>query len=201
MRHAHQDCQQIAVDENGVVDLDRLAKVIAGIDDAAKPRTLVSIMAANNETGVIQPMDEIAAMAESANIALHSDMVQIFGKRHINFAASKISYASLSAHKIGGPSGVGALLVRPGCRLSSLLRGGGQEQGRRAGTENLVGIAGFGGAADDALGDIGHYQTMAKWRDAFERRMLEQRSGVAVFGRAAPRLGNTSCIARIGKSG
>ncbi|MDB0013806.1 cysteine desulfurase [Alphaproteobacteria bacterium] len=200
VRYAHQDCQQIGVDENGVVDLDRLAKVIAGIDDAAKSRTLVSIMAANNETGVIQPMDEIAAMAESANIALHSDMVQIFGKRHINFATSKISYASLSAHKIGGPSGVGALLVRPGCRLSSLLRGGGQEQGRRAGTENLVGIAGFGGAADDALGDIGHYQTMAKWRDAFESRMLEQRSGVEVFGRAAPRLGNTSCIAAAGKA-
>jgi cysteine desulfurase len=139
-------------------------------------------------------------MAKSANIALHSDMVQIFGKHHINFDASKISYASLSAHKIGGPSGVGALLVRPGCRLSSLLRGGGQEQGRRAGTENLVGIAGFGGAADDALGDIGHYQTMAKWRDDFERRMLDQRSGIAVFGRDAPRLGNTSCIAALGKA-
>ena len=121
-------------------------------------------------------------------------------RRHINFAASKISYASLSAHKIGGPSGVGALLVRPGCRLSSLLRGGGQEQGRRAGTENLVGIAGFGGAADDALGDIGHYQTMAKWRDDFERRMLNQRSGIVVFGRDAPRLGNTSCIAASGKA-
>jgi cysteine desulfurase len=116
---------RLPVDENGVVDLDMLATVIAGIDDEAKPRTLISIMAANNETGVIQPMDEIAAMAKSANIALHSDMVQIFGKRHINFDASKISYASLSAHKIGGPSGVGALLVRPGCRLSSLLRGGG----------------------------------------------------------------------------
>ena len=126
VRHAHQNCHQIAVDENGVVDLDMLATVMAGIDDAAKPRTLISIMAANNETGVIQPMDEIAAMAKSANIALHSDMVQIFGKCHINFDASKISYASLSAHKIGGPSGVGALLVRPGCRLSSLLRGGGQ---------------------------------------------------------------------------
>jgi cysteine desulfurase len=200
VRHAHQNCHQIAVDENGVVDLDMLATVMAGIDDAAKPRTLISIMAANNETGVIQPMDEIAAMAKSANIALHSDMVQIFGKRHINFDASKISYASLSAHKIGGPSGVGALLVRPGCRLSSLLRGGGQEQGRRAGTENLVGIAGFGGAADDALGDISHYQTMAKWRDDFERRMLDQRSGIAVFGRDAPRLGNTSCIAALGKA-
>jgi cysteine desulfurase len=200
VRHAHQNCYQITVDKNGVVDLDMLALVIAGIDDAAKPRTLISIMAANNETGVIQPMEEIAVMAESANIALHSDMVQIFGKCHINFAESKTSYASLSAHKIGGPSGVGALLVRPGCRLSSLLRGGGQEQGRRAGTENLVGIAGFGGAAVDALGDIGHYQTMAKWRDDFESRMLDQRTGVAVFGRDAPRLGNTSCIAALGKA-
>ena len=200
VRHAHQNCHQIAVDENGVVDLGMLATVISGIDDVAKQRTLISIMAANNETGVIQPIDDIAEMAESANIVLHSDMVQIFGKRHINFSASKISYASLSAHKIGGPSGVGALLVRPGCRLSSLLRGGGQEQGRRAGTENLVGIAGFGGAADDALGDIGHYQIMTKWRDDFERRMLDQRSGIAVFGREAPRLGNTSCIAASGKT-
>ena len=150
---------------------------------------------------LLQPMDDIAAMAESANIALHSDMVQIFGKRHINFATSNISYASLSAHKIGGPSGVGALLVRPGCRLSSLLRGGGQEQGRRAGTENLVGIAGFGGAADDALGDIGHYQKMAKWRDDFERRM----SGSAKRDRGVwPRCASAwqyQLYCRIGKSG
>ena len=200
VRHAHDHCHQIAVDHNGVVDLDALAAAIAHIDDAIRPNTLISIMAANNETGVIQPIAEIAEMARLANIAFHSDMVQMFGKRHIEFTASNISYASLSAHKIGGPAGVGALLVRPGSRLSSLLRGGGQEQGRRAGTENLVGIAGFGGAADEALGDIGHYQKMAKWRDDFEARMLAERGGIQVFGQGAPRLGNTSSIAAAGKS-
>ena len=200
VRFAHENTNQIAVDENGVIDLDLLAAAIAGIDEAARPRTLISVMAANNETGVVQPIAEIAEMARSADIAFHSDMVQIFGKDHLDFANANISYASLSAHKIGGPAGVGALLVRPGCRLSSLLRGGGQEQGRRAGTENLLGIAGFGGAADDALGDIGHYQKMAKWRDDFETRMLAERGGIEIFGRMAPRLGNTSCIAAAGKA-
>ena len=165
VRHAHDRCQMIAVDENGIIDLNQLAATLSMIDDTVKPDTIISVMAANNETGVLQPIEKIAEMACSSNLAFHSDMVQVFGKKHLDFTNSEISYASFSAHKIGGPTGVGALLVRPGCRLASLLRGGGQEQGRRSGTENLIGIAGFGAAAADALGDIGHYNKMAEWRD------------------------------------
>ena len=91
--------------------------------------SLISIMAANNETGVLQPLDDIAEIAAEAGIMLHSDMVQFFGKHSMDFSASGIGYASLSAHKIGGPAGVGALLVKPGCALSSLLKGGGPGTG------------------------------------------------------------------------
>jgi len=192
--------QQIGVDANGIIDLDALALVIAAVDEADKARTIISVMAANNETGVIQPIEEIVEMARAANIACHSDMVQVLGKTHIDFAASGLSYASLSAHKIGGPAGVGALLVRPGCGLASLIKGGGQEQGRRSGTENLLGIAGFGAAASDAFADIGHYVKMAGWRNAFEDRMMAERDGVKVLGRDVPRLANTCCIAAAGKS-
>ena len=192
--------QIITVDRHGVIELDSVAAALAAIDDAARPRTLISVMAANNETGVLQPIDKIAAMAAEVNVAVHSDMVQIYGKRHLDFTQSQISYASISAHKIGGPTGVGAVLVRPGSRLTSLLRGGGQEQGRRAGTENLIGIAGFGAAAADAFADIGHYVTMSQWRDDFEAQMIETLTGVQIFGVDAARLGNTSCIAVAGKS-
>ena len=87
------------------------------------------------------------------------------------------------------------MLVRPGCALSSLLKGGGQEQGRRSGTENLIGIAGFGAAATAASGDSAHYSEMAAWRDAFEERVMFALPSVQIFGKSAPRLGNTSCIA------
>ena len=200
VRYAHDRCHLIAVDENGVIDLDQLAAKLSMIDDAIKPNTIISVMAANNETGVLQPIEQIAEMARNSNMAFHSDMVQVFGKNYLDFTNSEISYASLSAHKIGGPAGVGALLVRPGCRLASLLRGGGQELGRRSGTENLIGIAGFGAAAADALGDIDHFNRMAAWRNDFEARVLDERDGIAVFGKSVPRLGNTSCIAAAGKA-
>jgi cysteine desulfurase len=200
VRNAHDCCTMISVDENGIVDLDQLETKLSMIDEAEKPNTIISVMAANNETGVIQPIGQIAEMARRFNLAFHSDMVQIFGKNHLDFTSLEISYASISAHKIGGPAGVGALLVRPGCRLAGVLRGGGQEQGRRSGTENLLGIVGFGAAAADALGDIGHYKKMVTWRNEFETRMLNERNGITVFGKSAPRLGNTSCIAAAGKS-
>jgi len=189
------DASLVAVDSEGRIELDALREVVARLDEAARPATLVSVMMANNETGVIQPVDEIVRIAREAGVAVHSDMVQMLGKQHLDFAGSGLDFASLSAHKIGGPAGVGALLVRPGQAMTSLLRGGGQEQGRRSGTENVVGIAGFGGAAKAAFDDIAHYRRMAGWRDAMEARLLGARGDVTLFGAGAGRIGNTCCLA------
>ena len=189
------DAKRIPVDPEGRVDLDALGEMLAKLDDSARPRTLLSVMTANNETGVIQPIDEIVALAKRAGVAVHSDMVQVLGKQHLDFANSGLDFASLSAHKIGGPAGIGALLVRPGRAMTSLLRGGGQEQGRRSGTENVIGIAGFGGAAKAAFDDIAHYRAMSEWRDGLEARLASQRKDAVLFGAGADRLGNTSCLA------
>ena len=189
------DAQVIGVDSEGRIDLDALRDSLAGLADDARPRTLVSVMMANNETGVIQPVDAVVEMARAAGIAVHSDMVQMLGKTHLDFAGSGLDYASISAHKIGGPTGIGAVLVRPGNRLTSLLRGGGQEQGRRSGTENVLGIAGFGAAARAGFDDVGLFRQMAGWRDAFETQMRTMRDDVTIFGSGADRIANTSCIA------
>ncbi len=187
--------QIIGVDAEGRIDLEALRNAVAALDEATRSRTLVSVMMANNETGVIQPVDEIVQIAHEAGVQVHSDMVQMLGKQHLDFSGSGLDFASLSAHKIGGPAGVGALLVRPGRAMTSLLRGGGQEQGRRSGTENVIGIAGFGGAAKAAFDDIAHYRRMASWRDAMETRLLDERGDSTLFGAGAGRLGNTCCLA------
>lgn len=184
----------------GVIDLAHARDVLAAVPETQKPDTIISLMAANNETGVIQPLVEIIELARENGIAIHSDMVQLLGKDHFSFASLGLDYASLSGHKIGGPTGVGALLVKPGNALGSLLLGGGQEQGRRPGTENLIGIAGFGAAASAAFGDIAHYANMARWRDQFEESMLGNLPAVSIFGRQVSRLGNTSCMAIAGKA-
>jgi len=185
----------ISVDAEGRIDLDQLREILASLADAARARTLVSVMYANNETGVIQPIADVVALAREAGVATHSDMVQVLGKQHLDFANSGLDYASLSAHKIGGPTGVGALLVRPGLRMTSLLRGGGQEQGRRSGTENFLGIVGFGAAAMVAFDDVAHYRAMADWRDRLESRVTEGRNDVRLFGATADRIANTACLA------
>ena len=185
----------IGVDSEGRIDLDALRGVLAGLDDATRARTLVSVMMANNETGVMQPVDEIVPIAHRAGVRVHSDIVQMLGKQHLDFSETGLDFASLSAHKIGGPTGVGALLVRPGRAMTSLLRGGGQEQGRRSGTENVIGIAGFGGAAKAAFDDIAHYRRMAEWRDRMESQILRERGDVTLFGARAGRIGNTCCLA------
>ena len=194
------DAVIIGVDSDGRLELDQLRDVLAALDPSRRDRTILSVMMANNETGVIQPIDDVVALAREAGIAVHCDMVQMLGKAHMDFAASGIDYASLSAHKIGGPTGVGALLVRPGRAMTSLLRGGGQERGRRSGTENFLGIAGFGAAARVAFDDVAHYRAMAGWRDAFEARLSDMRDDVVVYGGAADRLANTSCLSVGGKS-
>ena len=193
----------IDVDPDGRINLAHLEAILGGLEDTSNTpleQTIVSVMAANNETGVIQPLEAIVALTRKAGVAVHSDMVQVLGKSHLDFAASGLDFASLSAHKIGGPTGVGALIVRPGQALSSLLRGGGQEGGRRSGTENFLGIAGFGAAAKAAFEDVGHYRQMGGWRDALEAQVMQARQDVTIFGRGVDRIPNTSCLAVGSKS-
>jgi cysteine desulfurase len=132
----------------GMVDLDRLRALLS-----SGPPALVSVMAANNETGVIQPVAEVAGIVHAAGGLLHVDAIQAFGKIPFDINVMGANLVTLSAHKIGGPQGVGALVLADGLSgLEPLLRGGGQELSRRAGTENVAGIAGFGAAAKVAVG-------------------------------------------------
>ena len=176
------------VDSNGVIDLEALRHLLA----EGKGRALVSLMAANNETGVIQPVAQAAALAREAGALVHCDAVQLAGKAQLAFGDLGIDYLSLSAHKLGGPQGVGALVVRQNAPFASQIKGGGQEFGRRAGTENVAAIAGFAAAADAARND--DPATWAAWRSDLERSLCSRCSDAVVFG-AADRLPNTICIA------
>jgi cysteine desulfurase len=186
----------IPVDRNGVVDLAALERLLG---DARGEPCLVSLMLANNETGVIQPVAEAAAIARTHGARLHCDAVQAAGKIAVDMIALGVDMLTLSAHKIGGPQGVGALVLRDGVTLTPLFRGGGQERGRRAGTENLPGIAGFGAAAAAALADLaaGAPARIAAQRDRLEAALGSQ---AVVHGAGAARLPNTSCIGLPGRS-
>ena len=184
---------EIPVDGDGVVDLGALEALLAGEDTPA----LVSVMLANNETGVLQPVADVAALAHEHGALIHCDAVQAAGKMAIDFRAFGCDLMTLSAHKIGGPSGVGALVVTSGVEgdlaLIPMLRGGGQERGRRAGTENVPGIAGFGAAARAAREGLTDFARLGRWRERIENR-LRQRADSRVYGFGAPRLANTSCL-------
>ncbi|RTL52977.1 MAG: cysteine desulfurase [Bradyrhizobiaceae bacterium] len=183
------------VSSSGVVDLDRLTAMLSG-----QPPTLVSVMLANNETGAIQPVSEIAGIVHSHGGLLHVDAVQALGRIYFDINALNADLLSLSAHKIGGPKGVGALVLGEslGGGFEALIRGGGQEKGRRAGTENVPGIAGFGAAAD-ALVKI---QEPAMARMAKLHRQLENAlkaaPGVTVFSADVARLPNTTLFSAPG---
>ena len=185
----------LPVDSHGVADLawlrDRLGRW-----DAADGKPFVALMLANNETGVIQPVAEAAAMVRASDGWLHVDAIQAAGKIAIDSRALGADTLSISAHKLGGPQGVGALTFGPRATLSRRQHGGGQERGRRGGTENLPGIAGFGAAAVAALGGLEEFQRAAVWRDAVAARLTAV--GCVVMGETAPRLPNTLCVAAAG---
>ena len=196
IRRAAPEAEQIPVDRDGIIVLDALDDLLA-----ADPRpALVSVMLANNETGIVQPVRAIAALAHARSALFHCDAVQAAGKIALDFDAIGADLVSLSAHKLGGPPGVGALIVRDGLEVAPLLRGGGQEGGRRAGTENLAGIAGFAAAATAAAAELTVYDQVRMLRDALERRVAEVAPEAVVLGAAVPRLPNTSAIAMPGVS-
>jgi cysteine desulfurase len=188
--------ERIAVDGDGIVDLARLEHQLA-----ADPRpAIVSVMLANNETGIIQPVAEIAGVARAHGALFHCDAVQAAGKIALGAADIGADLISLSAHKLGGPMGIGALVVTGNAEPSALIRGGGQERGRRAGSENLPGIAGFAAAAEAAVAGIGDYQRVGRLRDGLERAAIAAVPDALVIGAGALRLPNTTALALPGIS-
>jgi cysteine desulfurase len=179
----------IPVDTDGVVRLDALAALLGASEEPA----LVSVMLANNETGVLQPLPDIVALARRHCALVHCDAVQAVGKITVDFRALGVHLLSVSAHKLGGPAGVGALVVDPGVPLMPLFCGGGQERGRRAGSENVIGIVGFGAAAEIACGP-GDSGRLAELRDGLERRIKAVSPSARLFGPGADRLPNTTCL-------
>ncbi|WP_119154742.1 cysteine desulfurase family protein [Caldimonas tepidiphila] len=180
----------IPVRGDGALDLEA-ARALMGADVA-----LVSVLAANNETGVLMPLGELAALAHGCGAPLHTDATQWTGKLPFRFQDCGADLVSLSAHKLHGPKGVGALLVRQGLQWPALLAGS-QERGRRGGTENLPGIAGFAAAAEALLAGpplAERAAATAALRDALERELLARLPGTRVYGAACPRLPNTSYL-------
>lgn len=176
------------VDSLGIVDLGWLSQALE------KPgKALVCLMLANNETGVIQPVDKASALVRAAEGLLHVDAVQAAGKIAVDFSALGADTLALSAHKLGGPQGVGALVAGTRATVSRRQHGGGQERGRRAGTENVAGIASFGAAARVARDSLASMAEQAHWRDALAQRLKAQ--GAVVLGEGADRLPQTLCFA------
>lgn len=187
------EAAMIPVDHLGLLRLDLLEAELAGGEGA-----LVAVMLANNETGVIHDIPAIAELVHRHGGHLHVDAVQAFGKIPVHFGMLHADSMTLSAHKIGGPQGAGALILADHLTLTPRIRGGGQELRRRAGTENLPGIVGFGRAAE--LMDIAAFERVQELRDRAEERIVAALPDAVIFGRDAPRLPNTICVAVPGAS-
>jgi len=179
----------LPVDSKGVVDPQLVA-------DAIRPDTiLLSVMHANNETGAVQPVEEIGRIARQRGITFHSDAIQAFGKIAMGTVLDYADMVSVSAHKVYGPRGVGALLVRRGTSLSPIMTGGHHEHGLRPGTENMAAIAGFAAAAGQAVEKLAaEAARLAVLRDRFEEMLLQTIPNISINSCDAPRTPNTSSI-------
>lgn len=193
---AVQDTARIPVDSNGMIYLDALEDLLK--KSPAPP--LVSVMLANNETGVVQPIQKIAELVHAHGGLLHCDAAQGLGRIPVNFVLLGVDMLTLSAHKAGGPKGAGALVLGDRVGINPQLRGGGQEQRRRAGTENFVGIVGFGAALETLVDDMVTTSNWVHWRTDFEQNIALAAPAAIVYGQAAPRLPNTTYIGMPGVS-
>lgn len=186
---------RIGVDRNGIADLAALSDALAR-HDKTDGLPLVAIHAANNETGVIQPVDRIAEIVKAAGGVLVIDAVQAVGRIPIDMSAGYADYLIVSSHKIGGPKGVGAIVAAADLMMPKpLINGGGQEKGHRGGTENLAAIAGFGAAARQALAGPRDIDLVARRRDEIEALVKSLAVDAEIFGNGAPRLANTTFFA------
>jgi cysteine desulfurase len=183
---------EIPVAADGAVNLLSLR---ASLSSTTVPGpALLSLQLANNETGAVQPVDEAVALAVELGLKVHSDAVQAMGRVPVDFAGLGLDALSLSSHKIGGPMGAGALIARDGFPLKPLIAGGGQERRRRAGTENVAAIAGFGAAAEAAVSDLSSAERIAELRDRLEREAIGIAPGCVVVAAGVQRLPNTTCL-------
>ncbi len=186
---------RLPVTPDGTVDLDQLEATLTSHDTPL----LICVMAANNETGVIQPIAQIASLVHENDGVLLCDMVQVPGKLNPSDFVPHADLITLSAHKFGGPKGIGALINTSGVQLQALFGGGGQERKLRSGTENVSGIAGFGAAAKAAI-ETPLDGAVAVLRDKLESALLQAREEAVIFGQDVARLPNTTCVALPGTS-
>ncbi|MBK1697617.1 cysteine desulfurase family protein [Rhodovibrio salinarum] len=187
---ARPDAETVPLRSDGTVDLDALDVALAADDRPA----LVSVMLANNETGAINPVQQVVEIARRHGARVHCDAVQAPGKIAVDARALGVDLITVSSHKLGGPQGAGALAVLDGQSVAPLLAGGGQERKQRAGTENVPAIAGFGAAAEAALADLVRMTECAAWRDRLEAEARALCPRLQVHGAGAARLPNTSCL-------
>jgi cysteine desulfurase len=180
---------QLTVDSDGIVDLACLARSLA----AGPKNALVSLMLANNETGAIQPVAEAAELTHRHGAIIHCDAAQAVGRMAVDWQGLGVDLMTLSAHKFGGPQGVGALLIRPGTSMLPLIGGGGQEFHLRGGTENVAAICGMAAALRSALGDDA--DSMTAGRNRLESRLKAVSPALRIFAEGVRRLPNTSCFA------
>ncbi len=179
---------------SGVIDVDALAQLLAGNTQ----QTLISVMLVNNETGVIQPIDQIVALARKHGALVHTDAVQAVGRMALDVQKTGVDFVSISGHKIGGPQGIGALIIANCAVINAQITGGNQEKNLRAGTENLAAIMAMT-AALDAI-DIPASEKLSVWRDRIEQELSAAAPTLRVFGQDAPRVGNTTMFALPGVS-
>jgi len=183
------DADVLPVLPSGIVDVAALDKMLEG----NTRQTLISVMHVNNETGVIQPMADIVAIARKRGALVHTDAVQAFGKIPLDVQKLGADFVTLSAHKMGGPQGVGCLVICNCNPVAPLVRGGNQEKNIRSGTENLPGIVAFGHAA--TLVNTADFEKLAVWRDKIETSLAAAAPELVFFGKDMPRIANTTMFA------